>query len=43
VDVLLGPEWEIVVRPGTRVRAGSSVIARRLDPSAGTFPEAYGD
>jgi phosphatidylserine decarboxylase len=30
VDVLLGPEWEIVVRPGMRVSAGSSVIARRL-------------
>jgi phosphatidylserine decarboxylase len=31
VDVLFGPEWEILVRPGMRVRAGSSVIARRLD------------
>jgi phosphatidylserine decarboxylase len=30
VDVLFGPEWEIVVRPGERVSAGSSVIARRL-------------
>jgi phosphatidylserine decarboxylase len=30
-DVLLGPEWEIVVRPGMRVSAGSSVIARRRD------------
>ncbi len=29
VDVLFGPEWEIVVRPGQRVSAGSSVIARR--------------
>jgi phosphatidylserine decarboxylase len=29
MDVLLGPEWEIAVRPGMRVRAGSSVIARR--------------
>jgi phosphatidylserine decarboxylase len=28
-DVLFGPEWDIVVRPGTRVAAGSSVIARR--------------
>jgi phosphatidylserine decarboxylase len=28
VDVLFGPEWEIVVRPGMRVSAGSSVIAR---------------
>jgi len=31
VDVLFGPEWEIVVHPGMRVAAGSSVIARRLD------------
>ena len=30
-DVLFGPEWEITVRPGERVSAGSSVIARRLD------------
>ncbi len=32
VDVLFGPEWEIVVRPGMRVSAGSSVIARRRTP-----------
>jgi phosphatidylserine decarboxylase len=31
VDVLFGPEWEIAVRPGVRVSAGSSVIARRPD------------
>ncbi len=31
VDVLFGPEWEIVVQPGMRVAAGSSVIARRGD------------
>ena len=31
VDVLFGPEWEIVVRPGMRVAGGSSVIARRLN------------
>ena len=30
-DVLFGPEWEITVKPGQRVSAGSSVIARRLD------------
>jgi len=30
-DVLFGPEWEITVRAGQRVAAGSSVIARRLD------------
>jgi len=28
VDVFLGPEWELMVRPGERVSAGSSVIAR---------------
>ncbi|HEY2843464.1 MAG TPA: phosphatidylserine decarboxylase [Bryobacteraceae bacterium] len=28
VDVFLGPEWELTVRPGDRVSAGSSVIAR---------------
>lgn len=28
-DVLLGPEWEIEVKPGQRVQAGSSVLARR--------------
>jgi phosphatidylserine decarboxylase len=37
VDVLFGPEWEIAVRPGMRVAAGSSVIARRLDR-----PQLYG-
>ena len=31
VDVLFGPEWEIVAEPGMRVSAGSSVIARRCD------------
>jgi phosphatidylserine decarboxylase len=29
MDVFLGPEWEIAVRPGERVKAGCSVIARR--------------
>jgi len=28
-DVLLGAGWEIQVRPGMRVRAGSSILARR--------------
>jgi phosphatidylserine decarboxylase len=37
VDVLFGPEWEIVVQPGMRVAAGSSVIARRLD-----LPDIHG-
>lgn len=31
MDVLFGPEWEITVRPGQRVSAGSSVIACRRD------------
>jgi len=29
VDVFLGPEWEIAVKPGDRVQGGSSVLARR--------------
>lgn len=29
LDLLLGPEWEILVRQGERVRAGSSIVARR--------------
>ncbi len=29
VDVFFGPEWEIAVRAGERVAAGSSVLARR--------------
>ncbi|HVN06804.1 MAG TPA: phosphatidylserine decarboxylase [Bryobacteraceae bacterium] len=33
-DVLFGPEWEIAVTPGMRVRAGSSIIARRADFAA---------
>ena len=31
MDVLFGPEWEITVRAGQRVTAGSTIIARRLD------------
>ena len=30
MDVLFGPEWEITVRTGERVVAGSTVIARRI-------------
>jgi phosphatidylserine decarboxylase len=30
VDVLFGPEWAVTVKPGERVAAGSSVIARIL-------------
>jgi len=33
VDVLFGPEWEIVVQTGERVAAGSSILARRRDRS----------
>ncbi len=29
MDVLLGPEWDIVVKEGERVKAGSSVLAQR--------------
>lgn len=29
VDVFLGPEWDIAVRPGERVKAGASILARR--------------
>jgi phosphatidylserine decarboxylase len=31
VDVVFGPEWDILVREGMRVAAGSSVLARRSD------------
>ena|SRR5579864_254831 len=31
VDVVFGPEWDIVVRVGVHVAAGSSVLARRND------------
>jgi phosphatidylserine decarboxylase len=31
VDVVFGPEWEIVVQQGMRVAGGSTVIARRAD------------
>ena len=32
-DVFLGPEWELSVKKGDRVRGGSSVLARRRKPS----------
>jgi phosphatidylserine decarboxylase len=32
VDVMLGPEWAVTVKPGDRVAAGSSVIARIEKP-----------
>jgi phosphatidylserine decarboxylase len=31
VDIFLGPEWEIKVRPGERVSGGSSILAQRRD------------
>ena len=31
VDVIFGPEWVLEVRPGMRVTAGSSILARRAD------------
>ena len=31
MDVLLGPEWKILVKPGDRVTAGSSVLAERSE------------
>jgi phosphatidylserine decarboxylase len=31
VDVIFGPEWMLEVRPGMRVAAGSSILARRSD------------
>jgi phosphatidylserine decarboxylase len=34
VDVLLGPEWNVVVRAGERVKAGSSIIARMTEEPA---------
>jgi phosphatidylserine decarboxylase len=40
VDVLFGPEWEIVVQTGARVSAGSSVIARRREFAGADLAEA---
>jgi phosphatidylserine decarboxylase len=31
VDVTFGPEWQIEVREGQSVAAGSSILARRKD------------
>ncbi len=31
VDVFLGPEWELAVKPGDRVAGGSSILARRRE------------
>jgi len=40
-DVLFGPEWEILVQPGARVAAGSSIIARRLDIDGASEAHAH--
>ncbi len=46
VDVIFGPEWRVEVSPGSRVRAGSSVLARRAGvielavPAAARIEEA---
>ncbi|MGO4882111.1 MAG: phosphatidylserine decarboxylase [Bryobacteraceae bacterium] len=40
VDVLFGPEWEIVVQVGARVEGGSSVIARRSEFAGMDLAEA---
>jgi phosphatidylserine decarboxylase len=32
VDVMLGPEWDVTVKVGERVSAGTSVIARIVSP-----------
>jgi phosphatidylserine decarboxylase len=34
VDVFLGPQWEISVKPGMRVAAGASIIARKRGAGA---------
>ncbi len=39
VDVLFGSEWQITVKPGERVKAGSSVIAR-ISASDAALPSA---
>ena len=31
VDVIFGPEWQLAVKPGMRVSAGSSILAHRGD------------
>ncbi len=33
MDVVLGPEWELTVQCGQRVKAGSSILARRREAS----------
>lgn len=40
VDVIFGPEWRVEVSPGSRVSAGSSVLARRAGEIALAIPVA---
>jgi phosphatidylserine decarboxylase len=42
-DVILGPEWKIVVQPGENVVGGSTVLARRVAPVlAGANNDVFG-
>jgi phosphatidylserine decarboxylase len=42
VDVIFGPEWRVEVSPGSSVRAGSSVLARRAGNVELAMPLAAG-
>ena len=42
VDVIFGPEWRVEVSPGSRVSAGSSVLARRAGDIELALPLAAG-
>jgi phosphatidylserine decarboxylase len=42
VDVVFGPEWRVEVSPGSRVSAGSSVLARRAGNVELALPLAAG-
>lgn len=42
VDVIFGPEWRVEVSPGSRVSAGSSVLARRAGEIELAVPAAAG-
>ena len=42
VDVIFGPEWRVEVSPGSRVSAGSSVLARRAGNVELALPLAAG-
>lgn len=40
VDVIFGPEWVLEVRPGMRVVAGASILARRSDRAQPVLAES---